>query len=212
MVEDVVDDEVEVRRLRGQRGVERSVGSHDALVDRERESRSPAALHELLQQLGVVLAVDLAAWPDGANEQLGRVAAASPEVGDGHAGADPHEREQLGGVTLGVNLPVGVRAIGRGEERADGFGCKRRVRRRPAGHGSGGPGRGRGGWWRGCGFSPQAARSQERRHEAGAFEVGHVVGILPDRAVRWLRARCRAGTGLAAQACRPRGPCDTYRP
>jgi hypothetical protein len=51
-----------------------------------------------LSELRVVLAIDLPARADRASEQLGGVSGAGAEIGDGHAGTDTHEREELIGV------------------------------------------------------------------------------------------------------------------
>ena len=66
-----------------------------------------------------VCAVDAAARPDGARQQLGRVAAAGADVEHHHAGPHADEGEHLDRLAAHVVAAIGVAAVGAGDDRLD---------------------------------------------------------------------------------------------
>ena len=89
---------------------------HDVLHVRLLGADVELVLDEPLDHGGRILRVDGAARADRARQQFGAVAGAGFHIEHLHPGPDAGEGQHLGGLAAHIGLPVGVAAVGRGDD------------------------------------------------------------------------------------------------
>ena len=109
-------DQVEARDIGRDRIVEIPDHMHDVLHRRLLGADIELVLDEAFDHGGGILRVDDAGRPDGARQQFGAVAGAGLHIQHLHPGLDAGEGEHLGRLAALVGLPVGIGAVGGGDD------------------------------------------------------------------------------------------------